>query len=319
MRNLLPSLLLLLSPALAGAAPTPLSTLDQVEQLCHDLQPHAQPMRKDVVAQANADLEQTRRKKAALDREYLLTLPPGQFRFSEADADTRSLTVDTQKAFPAVGGRATLYPVDQTDIDLVLLEGQPFPPSSEGMSLELVVRPGEDSEPSCTASHARTFALGIEIVDARLVDPQGKLVAKWDQDEFVDKPLPAGEGKPEVDVEPAWVESSGVASKTVTDGVSKLRPQLADCYKQGLVREPSLDGCMVLSFEVSGEGKPGDIVVVADSVQDEQVAACVTQTLAGSKLIAMAPPAKPDPASARRPRGVLNPGRASVSVRFERR
>ena len=76
--------------------------------------------------------------------EYRATLTPGHFHVSEADAESGTVSVDTAAAFRLFKGAATLYPVDQEDLELRVPEGGAWPAAPEALTLDIVFRPGQN-------------------------------------------------------------------------------------------------------------------------------------------------------------------------------
>ncbi|MBS2028048.1 MAG: hypothetical protein JST54_09115 [Deltaproteobacteria bacterium] len=296
-----------LVPALAFADATPLTSLDQVQKLCAELQ---------TAPNATADAKAARTE--ALKRELKLTLPPGQYRIAEADPSSNTLSVDTEHAFRLFKGAAVFYPVDEEDLDLAVPEGKALPADTHDMALELVVRPGQDTDQACAIGLAHDYVMGVEILSARLVNPAGATVAAMEEDESIERTAKAG-GTPTVEIVPAVVEGSASMARQVTDGLQGMRARLMECYQHSLQAHPTLDGSMVLGFDVSG-GKPGPVTVMADSVQDDAMAACVSKTVSGLDLKGAPPPA---PAkgkkAAKAAASESGAGRASVALRFERK
>jgi hypothetical protein len=291
-----------LIPAAALAAPLPISSVEQVSHLCQDLRAKGGPA-----------------KETALKQEFLLRLAPGQFQIAESDPETGTLTVDTSRSFRFFKGQVVLYPVDEEDLDLTLLEGQAMPASTGDMTLELDVRPGQDAEQPCYTGLAKDYVLGVEVLSARLVSHEGKVVAQLEPDESIDRAPVKSEGAPQVEVEPAQVEGSPQASAQLTENVKQLRPQLTECYQKGLARTPTLDGSLVLGFDLSPAGKPGEITVEADSVQDDAMSACVSGAVKGLTVSgAPAPAAKKGPPGTKVAQAETG-SRASVVLHFGRK
>lgn len=306
MRKLLVALVAF-GPTLAFAEPVAITSLDQVQKLCTDLRsPDAKGGDK-----AAHD--------AAMQQEYQLTLQPGQYKIGEADPGSGTLSIDTQRAFRLFHGQAVFYPVDEEDLDLAVPEGQPLPQKTDDLALQLVVRPGQDAEQPCTVGLSKDYVMGVEVLSARLVNKSGAAVAALEEDTGIQR-AGSTNGQPDVEIEPAVVEGSATMSKTVTDRIAQLRPQLTQCYQQGLQKQPALDGSMVLGFDVSG-GKPGQVTVMADSVQDDQVATCVTRAVSGVELgkSAPAPKAAKKNEKASKGGGETYTGRASIALRFARK
>lgn len=304
MRSLMLALVAL-APALAVAQPTPITSVEQVQKICSDLK----------AAASNKSADSPAQRDAAMEQEYQLTLQPGQYKISEADPSSGTLTVDTQRAFRLFHGQAVFYPVDEEDLDLSVPEGQPLPQKTDDLALQLVVRPGQDSEQPCTVGLAKDYVMGVEVLSARLVNKSGAAVASLEEETGLERQGKSS-GQPEVEIEPAVVEGSASMAKTVTDRMTQLRPQLTQCYQQGLQKQPALDGSLVLGFDVSS-GKPGQVTVMADSVQDDQVSRCVTSAVSGLDLGKGAPAAKAKKSKAAS--GEAYTGRASIALRFERK
>jgi len=304
MRSLL-VLAVMVTPTMALADVTPLTSLDQVQKLCAQLQTPANPSSEAKAARDDAEKQ-----------ELKLTLPAGQFRISEADPSSNTLSVDTEHAFRLFKGQAVFYPVDEEDLELAVPEGKSLPADTHDMSLELVVRPGQDTDQACAMGLAHDYVMGVEILSARLVNPAGATVAAMEEDESIERTAKAN-GAPTVEIVPAMVEGSPSMARQVTDGLQGLRSRLMECYQHSLQQHPTLDGSMVLGFDVSG-GKPGPVTVMADSVQDDAMAACVSKIVGGLNLSAAAAPAAPKGKKAAK--GTTeSAGRASVALRFERK
>jgi hypothetical protein len=333
MRWFATSLVLGLVPGVAIAEPTPITSLEQVQQLCSELQPQPPSNVRDAAARAHADADQQAKQKAAMQHELLLTLPPGQFRVAEADADTHSLTIDTQRAFRFFKGAAVFYPVDQQDLDLILPEGQELPARTDDLTLKLVVRPGQDADQPCLQGLAKDYVMGVEILSASLTTQAGQLVAKLDEDESIDRPANPN-GTPQVEIDPVLVDGSAASAAQVTEGVQQLKSRLTQCYQTSLSHTPALDGTMVVGFAFSSDGKPADLTMMADSVQDDAMASCVTQALSQLSLPKPGKAAKADKGLKPNRKTAASSGqlafsdggtsgshdsRASITLRFERK
>ena len=303
MRSLL-AFALALAPAAALAEPVALTQLSQVQKLCAELKSPAHTGD----ALENAQPASSEARQQAMRQEFLIRLPPGQYRISEADPSSGTVTVDTEHAFRLFKGQVVFYPVDEEDLDLHVAEGQALPQSARDLELDLVVRPGQDSEQPCTVGLSKDYVMGVEVLSARLLNKGGTTVAALEEEQGIERQAKA-EGAPEVTIEPAVVEGSADLAKQLTQGMNQLRPKLTQCYQLGLAKQPALDGSLVLGFELSSAGKPGQVTVVADSVQDDAVSRCVSDAVAGLSV---------GGASSAKKKSATN-GRASVAVHFERK
>jgi hypothetical protein len=307
MRWLLQAGLAVLVPAVALAEGTPLTGIEQVRGLCEALGT-SRSTPGEPLARAQAEGPAKEAHDRALQQELVVTLRPGEFRIADADVSSGTLTVDTARAFRLFKGQVVFYTVDDEDLDLAVPEGAGLPRNTGELTLELTVRPGQDTEPGCTVGLSKDYVVGVEVLSAQLRDRKGAVVARLDEDPSRDRLSRPG-GKPVVEIDPALTEGAGPLARQVGDGMQQLKPRLVQCYQASLGVRPSLDGTLVLGFEFTPGGKPGPVTLVADSVQDEALARCVTQAVSELAL-----------SKARKGEKVAAPsGRASVSVRFERK
>lgn len=307
MRSPLLLALCALAPVAAQAEVVPLTRVEQVQRLCSALGPAKGPSG-EALQRAQAEGPAAAAREAALEEELSVTLPPGEFRIADADASTGTLTVDTTRAFRLFKGKVVLYPVDDEDLELALPEGAGLPREVSALSLVLTVRPGQDTEPGCTSGKGGDVVMGVEVLSAVLTDRAGAVVARLDEDPSRERAARPG-GKPIVEIEPVTVEGPAALAHQLGDGLQPLKPRLTQCYQASLGQKPGLDGTLVLGFELGKGGKPGEVTVMADSVQDEPLARCAARVVAE---LSLGKPRKGEKAAAAS-------GRASVSLRFERR
>jgi hypothetical protein len=301
---------LLLASGSAASRPTQITSLGQLRSLCDDLQSNV-VKRRHGKAQPSDDELQSRRA-AAQEAELEVRLPPGQFHLSHVDVRTGTVTLDTQRSFLLFDGHAVLGSVERDDLDLSLNEGQTLPNNPESLTLDLVVRPGDDVEPICTVTASGEVSLGVEVVRASLLDRSGHAVATLESDDQNDPPAAVG-GKPMVAFDSVQVEGDDAASAALTQALASLQTKLLGCFEVALKKTPTLDGTLVLAFNLKGDGHLGPITVVADSVQDDPMVACVMD-LAQVVTVSMAPKDKKEKSTS-----AASGGRTSATLRFERR
>lgn len=269
--------LLLAHLALAPPPPAvPLEQPGQLEVLCADLA--RVPKVAGTVDRAIAESEHKAVRKEAFQRRFSLTLAPGQFAFREADTETRTLTLDAQRPFRLFGGTAVLHIHETEDIDLQAPEGKPLPPSTLPTKLAITFRPSAEADEACRVGKSQDRAVAIELLTARLLGPQGELLA-----ELIDEnaETTVADGKPVVSAQPSLIDGAPALGPAVDQRLAGKVPALDACYAEGIARDPALDGALVYGFELQPGGKVEGLTLLADSVQDDKVAACATSALRG--------------------------------------
>jgi RNA polymerase sigma factor (sigma-70 family) len=91
--------------------------------------------------------------------------------------------------------------------------------------------------------------------------------------------------------EPARATGEGELDKDyIRQAVRDLAPLLSECYSEGLERDPSMSGTVVVKFTIEGEPDIGGVVGLSQldehqsTIADATVRECVTQTMYGIEI-----------------------------------
>jgi hypothetical protein len=267
--------------------PVRLETADDLARLCRTLEP-AERMRPagDAVERGEAEARQETSRAAALKERYAARVAAKKLAFAPYDGSERRLALQEPVQLPVADGTARLWPTEQRDLAVDadaatarrVLEAQ----RRGALALEVAFELPEDA--TCgTGARGKKYTIPVEPVSWRWLDGDDVLAHGG---AAAERPLvtAARGARPRVDVGDP-ISGPPDATKLVLARVGDLEA----CYREALKRNPAADG--VLVADVGG----ARIAISADSVGDEELAACVRRALA-----ALAP-------------GV----RAAVPIRFE--
>jgi hypothetical protein len=266
---------------------TPVETRDDVARLCRILEPTERVRATgDAVRRGEVAVGHETLRASALKGRYTARLAPAKLAFAPYDGPERRLALQEPVQLPLAGGAARLWPTDHRDLAVEadaaaarrVLDAQ----RRGTLALEVVFDLPEDA--TCgTGARGKTFALGIDPVSWRWLDGD-QAVAHGGA--AAERPLvTAAQGaQPKIAV--------GDPISGPLDAKKLVLARAADlegCYREALKRNPGVDG--VLVADLGG----ARTAISADSVGDEDMAACVQKALAA-----------------------LVPGtRAAVPIRFE--
>jgi hypothetical protein len=307
------SWLLLAAATAVGAERLPVVPLDApgLKRVCEAVRPDGQvKFTGNEVERGKARAEHRKRRAAALERFYQVTVPSIGFSFREYDVTERKLTLETRKALALGDGveLAFLGGDDEPEIaaalapqpaeNVVLLRGK----GKLGLRLTFKLDPGQVGDP-CTRIATRKVvkvlidALAFELVEAAKVDKvlfRGELPGYADavQGSVPVKGPKVRLGKPSV--------GQGEPPAPLVAGLRALEPALLQCYRQGLENNARLRGALVVGFRLDAGGRVTHASAEINSLGDDDVTACAVARVKAHRFA----------------KGV-RPGRVSVPVYFQ--
>ncbi len=252
--------------------PVRLETPEDLARLCAALEP-AERVRAsgDAVARGEAEERQESARGAALKERYEARVVATKLPFAPYDGPERRLALQEPVQLPLADGTARLWPTEARDLGVEadaaaarrILEAQ----RKGALALEVAFELPDDA--TCgTGARGKKFTIPVEPVSWRWVDG-GEVIAHGGA--AAERPLlTAAQGAlPTVDVGDP-IQGPLEASKLVLARGGELEA----CYRDALKRNPGVDG--VLVADIGG----ARTAISADSVGDDQLAACVQRALA---------------------------------------
>jgi hypothetical protein len=262
-------------------APVTIATAQDVAALCKALTP-AERMRfqGDAVSRGQAEAEHDATRDAALAARYRVEVATAQLGFEPYDPEEKRLALSVKTTLPAVGGRLRLWPGEGLAVEVdaatarQILEGQ----KQRTLRLEVTFEAASDDggTPCTSVSGEKTSTLSVDAVTWEYTVGE-RLVARGG--EGADRPLvTAAQGaRRRVEVAPAISDANG---REVRKRVQGRAGDLEGCYAGALTKDPALDGSLVAELKLTaGGGAPERVAIVADSIQDDAMAACVKKVL----------------------------------------
>lgn len=146
--------------------------------------------------------------------------------------------------------------------------------------------PGIGNQSNRRAASARSPAAAKpEPAMVRRIDPATR-AARLEAIRRARRPSAAGGGRRPAGKEPppALASAEGDLEKEyIRDAVQGLIPLLAECYQQGLERDPALAGRVTVDFTIEGEPEVGGVVgessIRTSSIDDPAVLECIQETM----------------------------------------
>jgi hypothetical protein len=250
-----------------------LETADDLTRLCGALEPAERVHAKgDAVERGEAQAIQVTSRGTALKERYEARIAAGKLAFAPYDGPERRLALQEPVQLPVADGTARLWPTEARDLAVEadaatarrILEAQ----RRGALALDVAFELPDDA--TCgTGARGKRFTIPIEPTSWRWLDGDAVLAHGG---AAAERPLvTAAQGAvPRVDVGDP-ISGPLDASKLVLAKGGDLEA----CYREALKRNPAADG--VLVAEIGG----ARTAISADSVGDEQFAACVQKALAG--------------------------------------
>jgi hypothetical protein len=248
-----------------------LSGAEEVAALCATLEPVERTRPEgDALERGEAEARHEAAREAALAARYEVLAPAASLAFAPYDGPERRLSLAEPVQFATADGAARLWPTEERDLAVHLdapsarriLDAQ----RNGTLALSLTFDLPEDA--TCgTGARGKKLSIPVEPVAWRWVDG-GAVLARGGAGS--DRPLvTARQGaRPRVDVgEPL---AGPVDAKKAVLGRAR---ELEACYAEALKRDPGIDGVLVADL---GGQRPA---ISADSVGDEDLAACVQRAL----------------------------------------
>jgi len=276
---MIPLLFTLLAASFATAArpdAVPLTSEDQVRELCAALRVPMGPSELDPVESASGRHRAERLRNDAVSRSYRLSVPAKGFSFGRYRPEQQEIELDGNRPLRALDGALSL---DLAGIDDVAFQASPaqvqdWNARKAAGELWLVVQFRASGEPCAGKAVAGIFRLSGEPLSWQIETGAGP-VAAADED-----------GAP-VEVGPPRIHTMRI-ERVALD----FEQPLDDARERLAAAQPALDRCargvrrtgaMVVTFAVQG-GRLRDVQVVMDALRDETVASCVAQALSGAQL-----------------------------------
>jgi hypothetical protein len=297
----------------AGAERLPVVPLDGpgLRRICDIVRPDGQvKFTGNEVERGKARSEYRKRRQAALERFYLVTVPSLAFSFREYDVSERKLTLETRKPLGVGEGVEVGFAAGDDEPELaaavgpqpaeviVLLRGK----GKLGLRMSVKLDPGQTGDP-CTRSPTRKSVkvtvepLAFELVEAGKVEKmhyRGELPG-YDDALHGSVPVKGARvrfGKPSV--------GQGEASAALIAALRTLEPGLLQCYRAGLENNARLRGALVVGFKLDAGGRVLHASAEINSLGDDQVTTCAVAHVRAHRFT----------------KGV-RPGRVSVPVYFQ--
>jgi len=304
---------LVASATAVGAERLPVVPLDGpgLRRVCDTVRPDSQvKFGGNEVERGKARAEYRKRRTAALERFYLVTVPSAGFSFREYDVGEKKLTLETRKVLAVAEGVDLGFPVGDDEPDIAAAVG-PQPAERVvllrvkgklGLRLTFRLDPGQRGDP-CTRTPARKAVrvavdtLAFELVEAGKTEKmlyRGELpgYAEALQGSVPVKGPKVRLGKPSV--------GHGEPPAPLIAALRGLEPGLLQCYRQGLENNAHLRGALVVGFRLDAGGRVTQASAEINSLGDDDVAACAVARVKAHRFA----------------KGV-RPGRVSVPVYFQ--
>ena len=260
---MIPLLFTLLAASFAAPArpdAIPLTSEDQVRELCAALRSPIGSSELDPVETAARRHRAERLRNEAVSRSYRLSVPAKGFSFGRYRAEQQEIELDGNRPLRALDGALSL---DLAGIDDVAFQASP------GQVRDWNVRKA-----------AGELSLVVQF------RPSGEPLS-WQIETGAGPVAAADEDGAPVEVGPPRIHTMRI-ERVALD----LEQPLDDARERLAAAQPALDRCargvrrtgaMVVTFAVQG-GRLRDVQVVMDALRDETVASCVAQALSGAQL-----------------------------------
>jgi hypothetical protein len=250
-------------PLAGDAAPTALTSAEDVARLCRALVP-AERVRAggDAIARGAEEARHAAAREEALLRRYRVVVPGRGLRFEAYDAAGGELVLDDRAPLPAAKGAARVWLAEEAGLPVEVAPGSAkriLEAQARGtLALALDFDLPEDA--TCGGGAARTFALAAEPVAWRWLDGDAPLAGGGEA---------AGRGLGLVNPQPrVEIGAPLQGPPEARAAVASRTADLERCYADALARNPGIDG--VLVARLGGAGG-----LAADSVGDPGLADCV--------------------------------------------
>ncbi len=285
MRRRAPVLAMLLvggvGPGRAEEKPVFLDSPKQVEALCASLVPPERArFRGDALERGKAETQHQGERAAAFGRRYRVEIPGSRIAFAPYDEDEGELALSPRVVLTAARGALRVWASEDPElaVKVSLAEARRILDAQRAHALTLSLifdLPAEDrgGSPCAHIAGSRLYTLAVDPVSWEHAS-KGEVLARGG--EGADRPLvTAAQGaRPAVEIG-ELVGGGGELRRAVT----ARSKDLDACYRAALQRSPALDGTLVVEVSLRGAGAPS-VRVTVDSVQDDQLAACVQGAVA---------------------------------------
>ena len=260
-----------------GSAAVPLTSEDQVRELCAALRAPMGPSELDPAETAAQRKRAERLRGEAVLRSYRLSVPAKGFAFGRYRPEQQEIELDGKGPLRALDGALSL---DLAGIDDVAFQASPaqvrdWNGRKSAGELSLVVQFRPSGEPCAGKAVAGIFRLSGEPLSWQIETDAGP-VAAADEDG-----APVEVGPPRIHtmrIERVALDLEHPGFDDARERLGAAQPALDRCAR-GVRRT----GAMVVTFAVQG-GRLRDVQVVMDALRDETVASCVAEALSGAQL-----------------------------------
>jgi hypothetical protein len=243
------------------------------------------------VEQARASAAHAERRQAAETASYVTVVPASGFSFRSYQIGEHRLLLDTDRSF-VLGDGAELF-ASSKDAPPGFSLAPDFAErvlgdrASGRLGLQLVFRPARSElrKDACMwLSGGHVVKLGIDVVAAALLGPDGGVVARGDTGDYG---APNG-GLPVRSPAVTARRPRGPDGKDVPDAIAELFSPLSraaqPCYQRVLLVRPALRGTVVLAIRLAASGKVDEARVEMSSLGDDAVTACVVASARSTTL-----------------------------------
>ncbi len=263
-----------------AAVPQPLDGTAQVSALCASLTPSERMVGKgDAVERARAEAEHDARRDVALNGRYRVRIAAERLRFADYDPDEQRLALSERAFLSGAGGALQIWLAEDRGLPVTVdtAAAQRIMQAAARKTLALALTftlPEDDDEVSCAHPNGSSrYSLGVEPLGWEYVDGEQVLARGG---EGADHPVvTAAQGaRPRVRVS----DPLGPGGRELRSAVEAREKDLEGCYQRALRQRPGLDGSLVAEVDLK-DGAARSVRVAVDSLQDQEMTACVSGIL----------------------------------------
>jgi hypothetical protein len=259
-----------------------------LKRLCEMVRPDSRvKFTGDEVERGRARAEHRRRRTAALERYYQVTVPAAGFRFREYDVGEKRLTLETRRSFGVAPGVELVVPTGDDEPDMVArvaagpatqvvrLRGK----GKLGLRVTLRLLPGPHGDPCSRVAARRATRVAVDPLAFELVE-MGKVEIVHYRGE-----LPGYHEAVQAVVRFGKPSAGSVdAPASLVQALRGLESGLLQCYRKGLEGNARLRGALVVGFHVDAAGHVTHAKAEINSLGDDAVTACVLARVSAFRL-----------------------------------
>ncbi len=258
-----------------------LETPKQVEDLCASLVPAERArFRGDALERGKAEVTHQVARSKAFESRYRVEIPGAGVAFAPYDEGEGELALSPRAVLAGARGSLRVWASEDPELAVKvsraevrrILDAQRAQALTLSLTFDL---PAEDEggSPCAHAAGTKVYTLAVEPVSWEYVS-KGEVLARGGEDAGRPLVTVAQGARPTVEIGDPVGGGGGV--RQAIAGRSK---ELDACYRVALQRIPGLDGALVVEVRL-GQGGAPVVRVAADSIQDDELAACVRGALA---------------------------------------